>query len=65
MSTFTFVLMLVIQSRLLKRINITSKILQKEDVSLEEAATLIERSLSELKKTMDVLEIHFHFPAEK
>src|SRR5678815_5678304 len=50
MSTFHFILMLVFQSKILENINITSKTLQKSDLSLDEASTLLERSVTKLNQ---------------
>lgn len=49
MTSFQFVLMLVFQSKVLERINVTSKTLQKEDVSIDEAIVLLDSSLTQLK----------------
>uniref|UniRef100_A0A6P7GG18 Uncharacterized protein LOC114342035 n=1 Tax=Diabrotica virgifera virgifera TaxID=50390 RepID=A0A6P7GG18_DIAVI len=56
MSSFDFVLMLVFQSRILERIQITSKTLQRSDVNLDDAKNLLQKclkTLSELRGEFD------------
>lgn len=50
MSTFDFILMLVFQCKEMESINVTSKTLQKENLSLDEATNLLEKSLEGLEK---------------
>uniref|UniRef100_A0A1B6JGE6 DUF4371 domain-containing protein n=1 Tax=Homalodisca liturata TaxID=320908 RepID=A0A1B6JGE6_9HEMI len=56
MTCFQFVLMLTFQSKVLERINITSKTLQKEDVSIDEATALLGKSMTELKRARNEFE---------
>lgn len=57
MTCFQFVLMLVFQSKVLERIYVTSKTLQNENVSIDEATVLLERSLTEVKKIRKEFEV--------
>src|SRR5678815_1501386 len=50
MSTFHFILMHVFQSKILESINITSKTLQKSDISLDEPSTLLQRCVTKLNQ---------------
>lgn len=44
METFEFAMMLVIQENVLERVNVVSHVLQKKDVDLIQAATLLENT---------------------
>lgn len=48
MSTFNFVLMLVFQSKILERVQITSKCLQRVEISLDDASGLLKKSLDSI-----------------
>lgn len=49
MASFDFVLMLVFQSRVLERIQITSKSLQRPDINLDDAKNLLQKSLNTVR----------------
>lgn len=56
MASFDFVLMLVFQSKVLESVNLTSKTLQKEDISLDEASFLLKKSTEMLQNLRDNFE---------